>query len=384
MNPIWLLMLAIGIVGSNSLVLSPIANDVAQSFADAKATDVMVASAAYGAGTAISALILAPRADMFGLRRSLLWAVGGLAVALAVCAMSVSTHMLITAQAAAGLCAGVALPATYGLAADIGPLGRQSETLGKVLTGWTLSLVLGVSLSAMLSDFVHWRIVFVVLAIGAGTVCLLISRSLFDREDVRSVAVTSPLRVLALPGVLQLIFSVVAYMVAFYGLYAYLGSHLTVTLNFSTAFAGVSALAYGIGFGAVAPLDRLIDRFGVRQTAPVIFAMLAAAYALLGLSSALWIALLSACVLWGAMNHLGLNILVGQLTSIDPTQRASIMGLYSAVTYGAMFVGTALFKPVFEAHGFQVAAYLSALCVLPALAQSLLPFLKQALRSNSV
>jgi len=45
MNPVWLLMAAIGLVGSNGLVLSPIAGDVAGSFAGRSAADVMMASA---------------------------------------------------------------------------------------------------------------------------------------------------------------------------------------------------------------------------------------------------------------------------------------------------------------------------------------------------
>ena len=53
---ILLLLSSIGVVGANSLVLSPIAADVAGSFAGTKATDVMLAAAAYGAGTALSAL----------------------------------------------------------------------------------------------------------------------------------------------------------------------------------------------------------------------------------------------------------------------------------------------------------------------------------------
>jgi len=77
-------------------------------------------------------------------------------------------------------------------------------------------------------------------------------------------------------------------------------------------------------------------------------------------------ALIVFCFMWGAANHLGLNILVGQLTALSPGQRATILGLYSAVTYAAMFVGTTVFKVVFEAYDFSVIALLSAACIAPA------------------
>jgi predicted MFS family arabinose efflux permease len=43
------------------------------------------------------------------------------------------------------------------------------------------------------------------------------------------------------------------------------------------------------------------------------------------------------------------------------------LGIYSATTYVAMFVGTAAFRPVFEAQGFATIALLSAACIIPAL-----------------
>ena len=82
-------------------------------------------------------------------------------------------------------------------------------------------------------------------------------------------------------------------------------------------------------------------------------------------------AIFAACLLWGAANHLGLNILVGQLTALSPSQRGAILGLYSAVTYVAMFVGTAAFKPVYESYGFTALAFLSALCISPTLIEAL-------------
>lgn len=366
MNPIWLLMCAIGVVGSNSLVLSPIAGDVAGSFAGTSATDVMTASAVYGAGTALSALFLAPFADRMGLRRALFLALFGLALSLGASAASPVLLVLILAQGVAGLAAGLALPAIYGLAADLAPKGRESETLGKVLTGWTLSLVAGVSLSSMLADFLHWRAVFAIL----GMVSLLLILSLRRADIVEratSGETTSPLVALRIAGLPPILFGVACYMAAFYGLYAYLGTHLTETLALSTALAGVAALSYGVGFGVVAPLDRLIDRHGAPRAAPFVFGALLLVYLGLAMVSPLWLAVLVGCFAWGAINHLGLNLLVGQLTALSPDQRGTILGLYSAVTYAAMFLGTAAFKPVFEAYGFATVAVLSAVCIAPAL-----------------
>ena len=185
------------------------------------------------------------------------------------------------------------------------------------------------------------------------------------KNTINTAAATSPLSALRVHGLRPLLFAVACYMVAFYGLYAFLGTHLTTILGFSTTIAGLATLIYGIGFGVIAPVDRLIDKYGVTRAAPMIFGMLLCIYALLGLFTASAIAILLLCFLWGAANHLGLNILVGQLTALSPDQRAAVLGLYSAVTYIAMFVGTGIFKEVFEAYGFTTAAGLSATCIAP-------------------
>ncbi|MEL6511122.1 MAG: MFS transporter [Pseudomonadota bacterium] len=364
MNPVWLLMLGISIVGSNSLVLSPIATDVAVSLPRSSATDVMFASAVYGAATAISALTLAPKADQIGLRRALFFALIGLCLAMAICASSTVLWVLIVGQALAGLAAGLALPAIYGLAAEIAPKGHESETLGNVLTGWTLSLVTGVSLSAVLTDFLHWRIVFVVLG-STGLILLIALRQAEISETRPTEKATSPLEAIRITGLPPILFAVACYMAAFYGLYAYLGTHLTQALGIATGIAGLAALSYGVGFGVVAPLDRFIDQHGATKAAPVVFVTLLCVYVGLSLLAPFGMALIVFCFMWGAANHLGLNILVGQLTALSPGQRATILGLYSAVTYAAMFVGTTVFKVVFEAYDFSVIALLSAACIAP-------------------
>lgn len=97
MNPVWLLMTAIGVVGSNSLILSPIAGDVAASFTGRSPPDVMTASAVYGAGTALSAPLLAPYADRLGLLRALRMALTLLVSAIGASAAAPNLNVLVIA-----------------------------------------------------------------------------------------------------------------------------------------------------------------------------------------------------------------------------------------------------------------------------------------------
>ena len=83
------------------------------------------------------------------------------------CAAAPTVTALVAAQLVAGIAAGIAMPAIYASSAAIAPPGRESGTIGVVLTGWTLCMVAGVSLSAVIADLVHWRAVFVTVAVLA-------------------------------------------------------------------------------------------------------------------------------------------------------------------------------------------------------------------------
>ncbi|MER8960086.1 MFS transporter [Mesorhizobium sp. M0185] len=362
----YLLTGCIAVIGSNSLVLSPIAPAVAASFGTIVPA-VMIASAAFGLGTSASALFLARYIDRFGARRMLQGALLLLAIALVASAAAPTVTALVAAQLLAGIAAGVAMPAIYASSAAIAPPGRESGTIGVVLTGWTLSMVAGVSLSAVLADLVHWRAVFAAVAVLAAVA--LASLSLTSLSDVRrSGPAPTPLGALSVPGIVPLLVACAAFMTAFYGVYGYLGDHLHNGLGRPVSANGLAALAYGAGFGTAALLDGVIDRLGARRVMPFAYLLVAVVYVVIAAASSSFHLTVAVIAVWGLANHFGLNVLVMRLSALDPARRGTIMGLNSAVTYLAVFVGTTAFGPLYSTFGFAASAVIAALLVLIAAA----------------
>ena len=360
----YLLTGCIAVIGSNSLVLGPIAPSVAASFG-ASVPAVMTAAAAFGLGTSASALFLARYIDRIGARRMLQGALLLLALALVASALAPTVPTLVAAQLVAGIAAGVAMPAIYASAAAIAPPGRESGTIGVVLTGWTLSMVAGVSLSAVLADLIHWRAVFCAVALLAGIAIAGLAASSL-RDMTKNGPAPSPLGALAVPGILPLLIACGAFMTAFYGVYGYLGDHLHEGLGEPVSANGLAALAYGLGFGAAALLDGVIDRLGARRVMPFAYLLVAAVYVAMAMLSSGFGLLMATIAVWGLANHFGLNVLVMRLTALDPSRRGTIMGLNSAVTYLAVTVGTAGFGPLYTGLGFANCALIAALLMLVA------------------
>lgn len=347
----YVLTACIGVIGSNSLALGPIAPAVARSLG-AGVPSVMTASAAFGLGTAVSAIFLGRFIDRFGPRRMLAAALLLLAAGLAGSAVAPSLALLVAAQLIVGIAAGIALPSIYTLASVVAPAGRESETIGLVLTGWTLSMVAGVPLSAGIADLAGWRAVYVIVAAATLIACGAVK--LAPVGEAATGKATSPLAALGVRGVAPLLTACSAFMAAFYGVYAYIGEHLHTALGLPVTANGLVAVSYGLGFGAAAFLDRLIDRFGAGRLLPLIFLAVAGVYLAMAAASGSYAGMLAVVFLWGLANHFGLNVLIMRLTALDPARRGAIMGLNSGVTYLALFAGTIGFGAVYAGTSFSV------------------------------
>ncbi|MGE3293345.1 MAG: MFS transporter [Geminicoccaceae bacterium] len=355
-----ILMAGIAVTGSNSLVLSPILADVAAGLGTTAVT-VSYALAAYGGATAISAFFLAPWIDRAGARTALLGGLAALLLATLLSAGAPSWPVLVLAQALAGLGAGVVLPSIYALAAGLAPPGREAETLGRVLTGWSISLVAGVPAAALASDLAGWRAPFLLLAALAAA-ALLGTLRLPDHR-VPPMPRRGPLAPLRYPGVPALLMICLGYMSAFYGVYAFLGDHLRTGLGVSAAAAGLVVLTYGIGFGLASLADHRLDRIGPRRVFPLILLAIALIYlALIVGSASLWTAAVITG-LWGFANHLGLNTLILLLAAARPEQRGAVLGLNSAVTYLGAMLGTGAAGVLYESGGFPATAGAAALAL---------------------
>lgn len=357
-----LLMLGIAVVGSNSLALSPILPDVAASLL---ATPVQVAraNAAYGGATAVSALLLGPLVDRLGARRVLVAGLGLLAGAMVGSAAATGWLLLAVAQGVAGVAAGLVLPATYAYATVAAPPGREAETLGRVLTGWSVSLVAGVPLSALIAETAGWRASYGLLA-----VLLLAASAGFARVREPAAAPAggrdrSLLPALRSPGVPALLAVCFAFMTAFYGVYSFMGDHMRQVLGVSSGAAGLVVLAYGLGFGLASLGDRVVDRVGAGRLFPFVLGALTPVFVLMISGSGSFPAMLALAAAWGFANHFGLNILVLLLGRADPARRGAVLALNSAVSYAGALAGASVFGVLYEWGGFRPLAGVAAACV---------------------
>lgn len=360
-----LLTLGIVVMGSNSFVLSPILRDVAD---DLKTSPIVVARviSAFGAATAISSLLFGGMVDRLGERRVLMGGAIVMSLALFGCALSPAWYWLAICQAVIGLAVGMMLPACYAAATSNAPEGEGAMVLGRVISGWGIALVLGVPFSAFLSDLAGWRVTFAALA-GFAALSLIGFQQLPKKADViYATPPMSPAAAVRIPGVLPLLTVCLLFMTAFYGLYAFLGDHLRVTLDLTAGEAGIIVLGYGAGFAAASIADGAVDRIGPRKTLPISLVLVAAIYILLIHATQNYATAIIAAALWGFINHICINLIVFLLSQRDPNARGVLMGLQTTVTYTSVFLGPLLFGVLYQVGFYAIASVASGLLLISA------------------
>lgn len=377
LNATFLLMIGVVLVGANAFVLSPILPEVAASLHTTPA-HVTRATASFGAATALSALILAAQIDRQGVRRSLAVSAAVLALAQVFSLFAQGWLGLAMAQALAGAAVGVMLPAIYAATTATARPGQETARLGRVLTGWALSLVLAVPVSAWMTEHLGWRPVYGILATISGLVSIGMWHSLpkgMSKGVAKALPIRhGPLHALRLPGVPFILGLSLMYMTAFYGTYAYFGEGIRSALNLSASGAGFYVLVYGLGFGVAGLCAGRVRIPNGRGYMVALFSLIALTYLAWRYSIGhAGLAMLN-IALWGFFNQFALNAMILALNKRAPDARGAVMGLNSAVTYSAVFAGPLLMGLLYPGYGFRGVATLAAACVgLAALALALRP-----------
>ena len=361
-TPLLLLTLSIAAVGIQALMLSPLLTDIAAGLGT-QAKEIGFAASAYGVGVASAALIAAPQLGRWPKRAAIRIAFAVLAVSLLLCAFAWDWRVLAGAQLIAGLASGVIIPATYALTGDIAPPDRRSQDLGKVLFGWSIAMVAGVPLAAMLSAFVGWRGTF--LIVGAVAAVMPFAGALLPKvtsfgtvgERVRYMDV------LRLPGAWVGYVSTFAYMIAFYQTYTFIGDHVRQTHGTGAWLGGTISLAYGVGFGLGVVFDKWIDQKGPTRVLPLGLVLVGINYIVLPFAAERIVTVALWPFFWGLANHFCMTTLVSYMNTLSPRLRGTIMGLFSFTTYVSLGTAGAVYGPVYQAYGFFAVSFASAATV---------------------
>lgn len=350
------LLLGVFAVGSEALVISPLLEDIAADF-DTGVGAAGLTVSVYGVAVAIVAPAAGWVAERTSRRAAIVLGLVIFALAGLSCAVAPSLPSLIAGRALCGVGSGLFLPAAYAWVGDEVPYDRRARVMGWVIAGWALALVAGVPLGGLIGQVAGWREALATLAVLAALATVLALRLLPSTGGRPAAGASARVRLvqaLRIPAVRWLLAVNLLDMLAFYGIYTYLGSFLRDELDVRSGPAAALILLYGVGVAVMSVNGRVIDRIGKARTVTVTLALLSGLFAGLPWIAGAPVALGALLIVMGVQQAGFLTAMATLATNAMPEGRGAVVALMSCTTYIGVTGGAAIMGPVFEGPGYGV------------------------------
>lgn len=350
------LLLCVCLIGSNGLLLSPLLSVIGTEFG-APIAHISRAVAAYGAGTALSAIWLGRSLDGFGMNRALFWSMTVAGLSQFLSAFSHDWVTLSALQMLAGAAAGIALPSIYGLTTSVARKGQEAQTLSRVTFGWSISLVAAVPLAAYFTDLMGWR--HTLASLGILHLIMLLPLRIYKGPPTPAATKFSLIMPFTLKGSLSIYAITFIFMAGFYGIYAFSGAYAVNYFAQSTTNAGLLALVYGIGFGTASFFAKYLDRMSPNITLPIGLLGATAIICAIVIAPTYQIFLIT-FTFWGFLNHFVLTLIITRITDLTATHKGAVLSMYSGITYIASMVSILAYGSIIETRGYTYIVLLAA------------------------
>jgi len=339
-------MLAVATVGATIFAISPLLPDIADSFA--------IAPGHAGLLLTVYSIVLALAAPIVGLTakqlpRSRLIIAGLVVFALAWlgAGQARSFEVLLALGALAGAATGTVLPAAYALAGDLSSYEQRGRAVGRIVSGWSIAILLVVPTMAFAAQAIDWRGAFIGLAIAALGCAVAIAVA----PKPPPVPALGPLVVAALVADLRAVLSdrgaqlVLAVnlidMGAFYGVYTFLGSELRQVNGWDSGVTGLVIAVYGLGLYIVTRNAHWIDRVGKERSGVIALGGLGALLVMLTLVVGFPVLALIGLLCWGLLQ----GTFFTAITALATEQVVRLRGVMTAMLSCSTYVGVTLFTP---------------------------------------
>jgi predicted MFS family arabinose efflux permease len=213
----------------------------------------------YAIATGVSAIPVMAATAAWPRRRLLLAAALTFAVANLVTAVSDSYALTMVLRLAAGVAAAVVWAELVAYARRLAPPHLQGRAIALTMAGVPLALSLGIPLGTLLGDLLGWRLTFGLVAAVSVLLAVWIRASVPEFPGRRAGRREPILAALRLPGVVPVLFTVAAYVLAHNILYTYIATFLHD--NGMGALREEVLLVFGIASAAsIVVTGALVDR----------------------------------------------------------------------------------------------------------------------------
>ncbi|GGY07294.1 MFS transporter [Massilia dura] len=177
---VWLMATATGLIVANLYYAQPLVGPISRATGlDPGAAGLIVTLTQMG--YCLGMLFIVPLGDLVENRKLIVMALAGTACALAVAAFSTSAALFLVAMFCIGL-GSVAAQIIVPFAAHLAREETRGQTVGTVVSGLLLGIMLARPVSSLVTDASNWHVIFVLSAVLTAGLALVLHRRLPQRE----------------------------------------------------------------------------------------------------------------------------------------------------------------------------------------------------------
>ncbi|MDN8590499.1 MFS transporter [Paenibacillus sp. 11B] len=376
MNSFIIYLLALGafVVGTAEFVVSGVLDIIARDLQVSISLAGQLVTA-YALSHALGAWALVMLTSKFQRKKVLLYSLLIFIVGNIIAFFSLNFGMLMFSRIVLATSGGLYFVIATNYAARLAPPGKQGSAIATVITGFTVSLVLGVPIGTFIAAYMDWHYVYIMIAIIAFINFMLLYRFIPQMEGNPPLSLKQQLLIIkdkkVITGLLTTVFWILGYTLVF----AYIAPLLSSVADFSIEMISTALLVLGV-FAFIG--SRLggyaVDRWGPVRTIPISLIIHAGALFILPITAGSTIGVLLTIMIWGTAAWITTPANQFYLITLRPQSSETVLSYNTAVMNIGMTLGAGLGGVIVKYNSVQNLGWIGGVVLLLALAIALVSF----------
>ncbi|MBT2261868.1 MFS transporter [Bacillus safensis] len=251
--------------------------------------------------------------------------------------------LLLLSRVIMAMSGGLYIVVATNYAAQIAPPEKKGSAMATVITGFTVSLVLGVPIGTFLSGHVDWHYIFLIIALGTACLFLLLYQLLPRIEGHSHLPLKQQLHILQDRRVISGLATTTFWILGYTMVFAYISPLLRQTAGFSLEMTSIALLVLGISafigsrFGGFA-----VDQWGPNRTISISIMIQMFALFALFFTQFSTISVLITLAIWGIATWTTTPAKQYYLISLKPQASETVLSFNTAIMNIGMMLGSSM------------------------------------------
>ncbi|MEB2271242.1 MFS transporter [Bacillus safensis] len=251
--------------------------------------------------------------------------------------------LLLLSRVIMAMSGGLYIVVATNYAAQIAPPEKKGSAMATVITGFTVSLVLGVPIGTFLSGHVDWHYIFLIIALGTACLFTLLYQLLPLIEGHSHLPLKQQLHILQDRRVISGLATTVFWILGYTMVFAYISPLLRQTAGFSLEMTSIALLVLGISafigsrFGGFA-----VDQWGPNRTISISIMIQMFALFALFFTQFSTISVLITLAIWGIATWTTTPAKQYYLISLKPQASETVLSFNTAIMNIGMMLGSSM------------------------------------------